>query len=166
MKNIISVKALLIILTMFYTTQLMAQHKKDVPAAVTAAFAAKYPKAEADNWKMTGGLYVAKATVTGYKVFTAFDANGNWLNTTSKINWPWHLPAAVKKAFNQSLYKNWNMYTVKLVEKPSGKYYQIIVDNRNHPADIYHQDLVIERRSIEITATGELVKDADESVSL
>ena len=152
--------ALSVILIMFTLSGIAAQSiSTNVPAAVTNAFIAKYPDAEIKHWNMLNSLYIAKVSAKNHNYTVAFNPNGDWVSTTEKINWPWNLPAVIKSALNKSKYKNWNIYNVKIVEKPSGQFYQVLVNDRNHPIDIYHQDLVTEQRIIEIKADGELIKE-------
>ena len=168
MKNLKAYKALFVVLIMFYTNHIMAQTNNEVPQAVATAFASKYPKAETKGWKVVNGLYTTKTNTENHKCTVTFDQNGNWISSTYKVNWPWHLPAAIKEGLHQTQYKNWNVYTVKIIEKPSGQFYEVKVDNRNNPADVFHQDLITETRWMQFTANGKLVKEANnaESASL
>ncbi|HTE01183.1 MAG TPA: PepSY-like domain-containing protein [Mucilaginibacter sp.] len=168
MKSLRSYKMYFIALTMFYTNHILAQSTNDVPSIVSTAFATKYPKAEVKKWNVVNHEYIAKAKEGRHKYNATFDQKGNWIMTATKINWPWKLPAVVKASFKKCKYKNWNMYSVKLIDKPTGQFYQILVDDRNHPVDIFHQNLVTENRLVEIKSNGELVKErgTDENAAL
>jgi len=160
MKNLRSIKALFIVLMMFYTNHITAQSiYKNIPPNVITAFTAKYPGAAVKGWDAANNVYTAKATESGHKYFASFDQNGKWLMTTTKVNWPWHLPTVIKTAFKKSKYGQWNIYTVKIVEKPSGQFYQIAVDDRNHPIDALHNSEATENRLVEFKADGEFIKD-------
>jgi hypothetical protein len=165
MKNSISIKAFFIVLTMLYTNHILAQANNNIPSVVTNSFAAKYPKAVAKSWKANSNQFTAKAEEGHLKYYATFDANGKWINTTTKVNWPWHLPPAIKSAFKNSKYGSWDIYTVRTVESPSGQFYQIIVDDRNHPIDAFHQEQMTENRLVEFKADGEFVKDRDIAVN-
>ena len=161
MKNLKSVKAFIIVLMMFYTSHITAQTNanNNVPANITTAFAAKYPKATIKNWKADNNCYTAKVRENGRKYYATFDQRGNWIKTTIKLNWPWKLSPAVRHAFNKSKYGAWHIYAVNNVETPSGQFYQLMVDNANHPIDAFHQDLITEDHSVEVRADGTLIKE-------
>lgn len=155
------------VLMAFYTSHVLAQNDRNIPETVIKAFAARYPKAEVKSWTVGNNGYTAKAKEGGHKYFATFDKNAGWIGTTTKVNWPWNLPPAIKIAFKKSKYGAWNIYTVNILESASGRFYQIVVDDRNHPVDIFHQELVNERRLLEFRSNGEFIKEsAKETVSL
>lgn len=151
-----------------YSNHILAQNNTSVPEMVAASFAKKYPAAEVKKWNSSNNKFTAVAKEHGHKCLVTFDQKGNWLNTTTKVNWPWKLPQVVKAAFKKSEYKNWNMYSVRIIDKPTGQFYQILVDDRNHPVDIFHQNLVTEKRKVEIKSNGDIVNQTEdtENVSL
>ena len=160
MKNSRSIKILLMALVMFCARVVIAQSiYKNIPPVVITTFTVKYPGAEVKNWRMSSNEYTAKASEQGHKYYATFDQNGAWVMTTKKLNWPWHLPPVIKTAFEKSRYGSWNIYTVNLLEKPSGEFYRITVNDRNHPVDIFHDDLFIQNRVIEIKSNGEFIKE-------
>ena len=145
----------------FCTNTIFAQSdsKNNVPGAVITAFAAKYPKAEVKNWAIENDEYTAKAKGDNGKYFATFDKNGDWVKTVSKFNWPWHLTPVVRKAFKNSQYGAWHIYGINIVEKPSGQFYQVMVDDANHPVDAFHQNVSTQNRLLEFKSDGELVKE-------
>lgn len=160
MKLLKSYKIGVIALMMFYSNHIWAQsNNNDIPQNVTSAFAAKYPGVNADKWRLTDNGYAAKAKIEGHTYTVDFDKTGNWVQSSTKINWPWKLPAAIKTGFNNTKYKNWNMYSVRLIDKPSGRYYQITVNDANHPVDAFHQEQYTDTRLVELRSDGEYVKD-------
>ena len=167
MKNIKLIKALLIVCLVFYVNHIMAQEKSDqnIPQNVEAAFSAKYPSAKLKNWKKKDNNYTARYVFSGHKYYATFDEQGNWEQTESKIGWPWHLPVTVKAALKKSKHGSWNTYSVKDVEKPTGKYYQILVDNANHPADAFHENGSNMYWVVEVKADGELIDEKNVTYS-
>ena len=160
MKESRSIKTLLMALMMFYANHIIAQSiYKNIPPVVITTFTVKYPGADVKNWSTGSNEYTAKAIKDGHKYYATFDQNGQWIMTTKKVNWPWHLPSEVKTAFRKSEYGSWNIYTVKIVEKPSGQFYQITVNDSNHPVDIFHDNLFTQNRVIEFKSNGEFIKE-------
>ncbi len=145
----------------FCSGNIFAQNnnKNIVPGNVLAALNTKYPQAEVKNWNIVNNEYTAKAKDDHHKYYATFDKNGNWIKTTSKFNWPWHLSPAVKKAFRKSNYGSWHIYGINIVETPSGKFYQVMVDDTTHPIDALHQNVQTENRLLEFKPNGELMKE-------
>jgi hypothetical protein len=159
MKKSRSIKTLFMVLMMFYTNHIIAQSiYKNIPPVVIKTFTGKYQGAVVKNWSTANNWYTVKATEGAHKYYATFDQSGKWIMTTEKVNWPWHLPPVIKTAFNNSQYGAWNIYTVKIVEKPSGQFYQLTVDDRNHPVDMFHDNLFTQNRVIEFKSDGEVIK--------
>ena len=160
MKKLKSIKVLFIVWMMFCTNHIIAQgNTTGVPSTVIKAFTAKYPKAEVKNWNALNNEYTARAKENGHGYYATFDQNGKWIKTTTKVNWPWHLPLVIKTAFKKSKYGSWNIYTVRIVEEPTGQLYQLIVDDRNHPVDMFHDNLVTENRVVDFKSNGEFITE-------
>ena len=160
MKNLkLNIAGVILAIT-FCTTNVIDQsiNKNDVPANVLTAFTTKYPKADIKNWQVADNEYTVKIKEDGHKCYVSFDKDGNWLRTTSKFNWPWHLTPVVKKAFKDSEFGGWHIYGVNIIETHLGKFYQVLVDDANHPIDASHQEIFTENRIIEFKSTGEVVK--------
>jgi|SRR5471030_2701686 len=140
MKNLKSYIALVILLMIFCTSNIMAQAvmKNNIPDAVVAAFTAKYHKAEIKKWTVTNDGYTAKAKADGHTFYTTFDKNSQWVETTSKIAWSWDLPTDVKGALKHSKYAAWRVDKLKKVETPSGSFYQVLIDNLYLQPDADH----------------------------
>jgi hypothetical protein len=140
MKNLRICKTLVILLMIFCTNNMMAQaiDKNNIPDAVTAAFTAKYPKAEVKKWTVTDDGYTAKAKQDSYTFYATFDKSSQWRETASKIAWSWDLPADVKGALRQSKYAAWRVDKLKKVETPNGDFYQVLVDNLYLQPDADH----------------------------
>jgi hypothetical protein len=149
----------LLALLMFYSQRLAAQngHSTLIPESVRLALTAKYPVAEVKKWSVVQNEYVAKTKQNGHRHFVYFNQNGNWIKTETKLSWPWHIPKPVKDSYNKCIYKNWNIYGVKIIDTPTGQYYRILVDDRNHPVDIMHQSVFTRERSVVFKADGGVV---------
>jgi Putative beta-lactamase-inhibitor-like, PepSY-like len=165
MKNLKLFMITLAMLTVVLSIKTTAQTNdtKAIPQVVTASFKTKYPGVEIKRWKTENNKYVAKATIDNHKCFASFDANGNWLNTTSRIAWPWKLPKTVKEAFGRTKYNNWHIYTVMKVEKPSGESYALMIDNGNLQIDATHQSVVPSDKLLEFKSDGILTQVIDVS---
>jgi Putative beta-lactamase-inhibitor-like, PepSY-like len=170
MKNSKSIKTLFIVLMMFYTNHIIAQgsKKNDIPSNVSTAFAAKYPKAEVKNWTAdtTGIEYTATAKESHHKYYATFDKNGKWVETVTKYNWSWDLSPIVKKAFRKSKYGYWHVYSVNVVDSPSGQICKISVNNTNHPVDAYHQDVLPLEHLLIFKMNGDFVEERNITASL
>jgi len=154
-----------LLITVGHSFYVQAQDlKKNVPAVVEQSLKTKYPTAHVRNWQVKDGTYCVRASIQGHTYLVSFNQAGQWLSSATKVNWPWHLPAAVKDGFEHSKYGNWNIYSVKKLYKPEGEYYQITVDDRNQPVDIDHQNLVTERRAVDVTAAGKVTGIQDASL--
>lgn len=161
-------KAAILLMIVLFATALYAQPNgsKNVPETVVESLKQKYPTAELKGWKVNDGLYTAKIRLDGKKYFTNFDANGNWVNTVSKVSWTWDLPKPVNEGFKNSEYRSWNIYDIHQVAKPTGVYYQLTVNNANSTEIAYSAGHFATERLIEfntngaITSTRELTYDA------
>jgi len=161
-------KAATILMMVLFATAIYAQpnNGKNIPETVVDALKQKYPAAELSGWKVSNDVYVAKIRLDGKKYFATFDANGNWVNTVSKVSWSWDLPKNVNAAFKNSGYQSWNIYDIHQVAKPSGVYYQLTVNNANATEIAYSEGHFATERQIEfnadgvLTATRELTYDA------
>lgn len=72
-----------------------------VPAAVTSAFKAKFPKAAKISWEMeNANEYEAEFKLSGEEISANFDKTGDWLETETEIKVS-ALPVAVRDALNK-----------------------------------------------------------------
>jgi hypothetical protein len=159
MKNLRSYIAIITVALVFCAANINAQNNSDIPNAVTAAFAAKYPKAEIKSWNLVNDLYVAKAKDENGKYSASFDKSGAWVKTTIKYSWPWHLKPEVKAGFKKSKYSAWHIYAVNKVEKPTGEFYEILIDDANHKISAFHQELLTTNWLLEFKANGEFITE-------
>jgi len=136
-------KAAAILMIVLFATTIYAQPHdgKNVPETVVEALKQKYPAAELKGWKVNDA---------------AFNSNGNWINTTSKVSWSWDLPKNVNEAFKNSGYRSWNIYDIHQVAKPSGVYYLLTVNNANSTEIANSAGHFATERQIEFNANGAL----------
>jgi len=95
-----------------------------VPADVSSAFKAKFPKAEKVKWEMENGKdYEAAFKINDAEQSAVFDAGGNWMETETEIKVS-ELPQAV----SQSVAKQFSGYKIneaEKVEKKDGNLYEV-----------------------------------------
>jgi len=139
-----------------------AQGKNNkVPEAVVSSFNSKYPNVQVKSWKTHDQMYTAKIIMDRKKAFASFDASGNWINTVSKVSWTWDLPKPVNNGFKNSTYRSWNIYDIHQIEKPSGVYYQLTVNNANSTEIAYSAGHFATERQIEFNTEGALTATRD-----
>ena len=147
----------LIIVMIFCVSNIFAQSTTNVPNSISAAFTAKYPKAELKKWSETNGSYVAEAKDGHQKFYATFDQNGNWLSTSTKINWSWKLPSDVQASLRSSKYAAWKIDGIKKVDSPSDGIYQVCVDDHFLHRDGAHATAFTNNKVLNIKADGEIV---------
>jgi len=148
----------LIIVMIFCVSNIFAQSTTTtVPNSVSAAFAAKYPKAELKKWSETSGSYIAEAKDDHQKFYASFDQSGNWLSTASKISWSWKLPSDVRTSLRNSKYAAWKIDGIKKVDSPSDGFYQVCVDDHFLHRDGAHALAFTNNKVLNIKANGEIV---------
>jgi hypothetical protein len=168
MKNSKIFKTVTILMIVLFAAALNAQphDTKNIPETVVAALKQKYPTAELKGWNVNDDVYTAKIRLDGKKYFTAFNKNGDWINTVSKISWTWDLPKPVNEGFKNSQYRSWNIYDIHQITKPSGVFYQLTVNNANFTEISHSEGHFATERQIEfnvngaLTSTRELTYDA------
>jgi Putative beta-lactamase-inhibitor-like, PepSY-like len=163
MKFLKSISILIIASMILCITNTFAQSSTTVPTTVSAAFTAKYPKADLKKWNALNGNYVAEAKNGHQKFFATFDQNGNWLNTASKISWSWNLPADVRASLRNSKYSAWRIDGIKKVDSPSTGVYQVCVDDHFLHRDGTHAGVFTNNKVLNINADGKIV--AEQNIS-
>lgn len=89
----------------------------DVPQAVKAAFAKKYPTAQKVEWEMEDATeYEAEFKMDGKEMAANFNTDGTWLVTETEIKTK-DLPQAVKDAIAKS-FPNYELEEAEQMEKP------------------------------------------------
>jgi hypothetical protein len=163
MKNSGMFKVMLVIVTGLFITNGIAQAKdqSNIPQAVVSSLNNKYPNAIIRKWEVQDNAYTAKTIVNGHKYFATFDKSGNWVSTVSNVNWAYKMPEVINSAYQKSPYNNWSVYFAKKVEKPSGEFYQLLVDDVNLHVGINHQLVYTQDKMLEFKADGMLtgIKD-------
>lgn len=124
-----------------------AQIRK-IPAEVTTAFEAKYPKAEKVEWKDNLTNFEASFTYNNAETSAKFNSKGEWLVTEKKIEFD-ALPAAVKDGFKKSKYEDWELRGVKIIdEKDKDINYRILVKKND-----------VQKKYLFYDANGKLLRD-------
>lgn len=163
MKNLklLTGAALILLLLSSVLTRAQSSNSKSIPQNIIAAFNTKYPKAAIKKWKAESGKYTIKAMIGKKQCFVQFDTTGTWISTVTKITWPWKLPKAVNSSYNKTKYWTWHISKMMRVEKPSGIYYEVIVDNGNQMTDASHQSVVLTNKLLQFKADGTLSATTD-----
>ena len=148
---------LVTIMGLFITNGIaQAKSETNIPQVVMLSLNNKYPGAIVKKWTVQGNVYTAKAVVDGHKYFATFDKHGNWISTASNVNWAYKMPKVINSAYQKSPYNNWTVYFAKKVEKPSGEFYQLLVDDVNLHVGINHQLVYTQNKMLEFKADGML----------
>lgn len=145
-----------------FSSAIIAQPaNSNIPAAVTGAFNTKYPTATLKHWQEKKGVYTAKVIIDNHKYFAAFNKDGGWLSTASNIGWTCTVPKVVNEAYRKTNYNTWHVYIVKKVEKPTGEFYQLLVDDSNLHIGQHAEPIYTVKKLLEFKADGALamVKD-------
>ncbi|HTK22371.1 MAG TPA: PepSY-like domain-containing protein [Mucilaginibacter sp.] len=165
MRNLKLFVSTLFILLVVINVNGQAKSSNVIPDAVTSGFNKKYPNAKVRRWKTEENKYVAKTEINGHRCSVAFEKNGNWVNTITRIRWTHQLPSNVYEAYKKSKYNSWDVYSLAKVEKQSGDYYRVIVDDRNAKVSSDRQPLFITEKLLEFKANGTLIQVTDISDS-
>ena len=106
-----------------------------VPAAVKAAFAKQFPKAEQAKWEMEDGKdYEVGFKQAGTKWSAKYDASAKWLETEHEVA-ATALPAAVTKAIASS-YGAYELKESEMVETPAGTGYEVELENGKETLEV------------------------------
>ena len=153
---------LVMVMGLFITNGIaQAKSDNDIPQVVVLSLNNKYPGAIIKRWKVQDNAYTAKTIVGGHKYFATFDKNGDWISTASSANWAYKLPKIIRSAHQRSEYNNWTVYFAKKVQKPTGEFYQLLVDDQNLHVGVNNQSVYTRDKMLEFKADGTLtgIKD-------
>ena len=140
-------KKYLVALCCFIAFTASSQIRK-IPAEVTSAFEAKYPKAEKVEWKDNLTNFEASFTYNDAETSAKFNSKGEWLVTEKKIEFD-ALPADVKDGFKKSKYEDWELRGVKIIEeKDKAISYRILVKKND-----------VQKKYLFYDAKGKLLRD-------
>jgi hypothetical protein len=124
-----------------------AQIRK-IPAAVTDAFAQRYPHATKVEWKDKLQHFEADFELNGSQISADFSSNGEWQSSERVMNFD-DLPDEVKDGFAKSKYADWDKKTVSEVQE-LGKPLQ-------YKINVSKSDL--QKKNLFFDANGKLLKD-------
>lgn len=105
---------------------------------IQAALSTKYPNATHVEWERKGTYLVADCHIDGKDVDVWFTTDGQWKMTETELL-PADMPTAVIAALATTKYANWRVDDRDLLEYPSGKAseYVIEVEGENKEIDLY-----------------------------
>jgi len=107
-------------------TASFAQFRK-IPSVVTDAFKAKYPNANAVEWKDKLRVFQADFEMKDDDYQARFNSKGEWQETEKNIEQD-KLPAEVSDGFAKSKFSEWEIKEVSYIEKKDGSdLYRILV---------------------------------------
>ena len=129
-------------------TSSFAQIRK-IPAEVTDAFKAKFPNANAVEWKDKLKVFQANFEMRDEDYLAKFNSKGEWQETEKNIEQD-KLPSEVKDGFDKSKYSNWEVKEVSYIEKKDNTFqYRILVKKSD-----------IEKKYLFFNKAGKLLKDS------
>lgn len=132
----------------FYFNKADAQIRK-IPAEVTDAFKAKYPAANAVEWKDKLTIFQATFQLNDEKYEARFNTNGEWQETEKNLDQD-KLPAPVKDGLSKSKFADWEVKQVNYTERKGGEeQYRIFVRKSD-----------LEKKYLFFDKSGKLVRDA------
>jgi putative PepSY-like beta-lactamase-inhibitor len=135
---------LLFTITVFFAD---AQLRK-IPAAVTDAFAQRYPHAAKVEWKDKLQYFEASFELNGAEISADFSSKGEWQSSERTMDFD-DLPNEIKDGFSKSKYADWNKNAVSEVQE-LGKPLQ-------YKITISKSDL--QKKNLFFDANGKLLKD-------
>ena len=130
------------------STTVSAQIRK-IPAAVTEAFAAKYPDAKNVSWSDKITAFQGDFDLDTHHYQASFGAGGEWKRTEKNITAA-ELPANVSDGLAKSKYKDWTFKDWK----------DIRYDNGKHEYRLYGKKNDLQKKYLFFNEDGQLVRDA------
>jgi hypothetical protein len=107
----------------FISLSVSAQHAKDLPARVKAAFDQKFPGAQKVKWGKENAIEWEAGFKLDNKEYTAnFNTDGNWIETEYKIGEK-EIPAAVTKTLEKE-FPEYKLVESEISETVKGKLYE------------------------------------------
>lgn len=163
MKKLEIFKAAAVMMMVCFSAVSIAQpaNYDGIPPVVMASVSKKYPGAKIKKWQIKNGDYTAKAIIGGHKYAITLNKNGDWLSTASIIGWAHALPKVVNTAYRKTSYNTWHIYLEKKVEKPTGEFYQLLVDDSELHIGQNHEPVYTVNKLLEFKADGTLAMIKD-----
>jgi hypothetical protein len=152
-------KVFVLLLAVFISTSTIALADTTVivPAAVSAAFASRFPAGKLTKWEQRTQGYIAVFRQDGKKLFAYYEADGTWKGTETPIKWTKDLPAAVRGGWVRSDYGRWYVEDMKKIEQPDEPLYVLHIDN-GPLLDADRKDAFREEWLLFFNGKGELVR--------
>ena len=142
-------KRIFFLLLFFAAFTLTNAQIRKIPAAVTDAFAQRYPHATKVEWKDKLQYFEASFELNGSEISADFSSKGEWQGSERNMNFD-DLPAEVKDGFAKSKYTDWDKKSVTEVQEP-GK-------PLAYKINISKSDL--QKKNLLFDANGKLLKES------
>jgi uncharacterized lipoprotein NlpE involved in copper resistance len=108
------------------------------PAAVTEAFAKKYPKAQKVKWELQEGRYLAEFKLNNNEQHVAYNADGAMAYTTKELEEK-QVPMGVKKNFAKE-HPEGKMQDYNLLTLPTGqRIYELKIKEAGQKTKVYYE---------------------------
>ncbi len=102
-------KKLLVLIVLVSALQFTVSAQiREIPAAATESFSAKYPTAKKVAWKDNLLSFEASFTMDKLSCVSKFNNKGEWLETDKKLSFA-NLNDAIKDGFRKSKYTSWEI---------------------------------------------------------
>jgi hypothetical protein len=75
-----------------------------------------------------------------------------------RIKWTWHLPASVKKAFDESEYKDWFMENITMYNSSGKTFYRFLLNNGSL-LDGDHYDSLLKNDYLDVSDSGTIIRN-------
>ncbi|MGN6180080.1 MAG: hypothetical protein ACTHNW_12910 [Mucilaginibacter sp.] len=140
-----------------------AQKKvKQVPQAVSAAFANQYAQAHLKNWYVDNGQYIACFRYNDRDWMAHYSADGNWLRSERNIKHIATLPYDVRTALKNSKYASYHVDEMARLQMPDhSSMYRLRVDNNSGNKVAFENAGAVDNESLYFSDNGRLVRTAN-----
>lgn len=106
-------------------------HVSDVPKAVLNTLEAKFPNVSRAEWESKQGYYVAEFWQEGIDTHVWIDSKAEWKMTELDFGMNIQfLPEAVRNAFLNGQYANWQVDDIDKYERPDRTFYLIEIETK------------------------------------
>lgn len=159
LKDIDMKKVIVLLMAVIFsaTTIVLADTTVVVPAAVSAAFANRFPAGRLLKWEQRTQGYIAVFRQDGKKLFAYYEADGTWKGTETPVKWTKNLPPAVRQGWVNSGYGTWYVEDIKRIEQPDEPLYVFHLDN-SPLLDADRKDAFFEEWLLFFNGKGDLVR--------
>lgn len=120
----------------------------DMPLVIQKALKEKYPKATVLDFEKENNGSEVDIQERGTRKEVFFDTNGKWLYTKWDIH-PEKVPVVIMDELVSSIYKQYKVKEVNVIEKPTGTFYVFDLKHHNNEVKITFNSMgqVLEERA-------------------